>query len=100
MRRRIAMWFGVSLVVCCGCSSPPPATRPLEGAPPPRQLALDGRWLRNHVRASMWSGPSGQPGVISFGETSAQSCVFEERGEHGDRLYVFNPYSQNYFWID
>ncbi len=35
-----------------------------------------------------------------LGETSAQFCVFEERDKRGDRLYVFNPYSQNYLWID
>jgi len=48
----------------------------------------------------MWSGPTDQTGVISFGETSARFCVFEARDQRGDRLYVFNPYSQNYFWID
>jgi len=26
--------------------------------------------------------------------------VFEERDQRGDRLYVYNPYSQNYLWID
>jgi hypothetical protein len=48
----------------------------------------------------MWSGALDQPGVISFGETSAPFCIFEERDQRGDRLYVFNPYSRNYFWID
>jgi len=48
----------------------------------------------------MWSGPTDQTGVISFGETSARFCAFEARDQRGDRLYVFNPYSQNYFWID
>jgi hypothetical protein len=53
MRRRIAAWLGVTLALCCGCSSPPPATRPLEGAPPPSQRELHDRWLRNRIRASM-----------------------------------------------
>jgi hypothetical protein len=50
--------------------------------------------------ADMWSGPADQPGVISFGRTSGQFCVFQVRDQIGDRLYVFNPYSENYFWID
>ena len=48
----------------------------------------------------MWSGQTGQPGVMSFGETSAQFCVFDERDQRGGRLYVLNPYSQNSCWID
>ena len=58
-------------------------------------------WVRNHRLTEMWSGQVGAPGVVSFGMTSQQFCSFlvvvpqQER-----RLYVFNPYSQNYFWID
>jgi hypothetical protein len=48
----------------------------------------------------MWSGPADQPGVISFGQTSAPFCLFEAREQVGDRLYVFNPYSEDYCWID
>jgi hypothetical protein len=48
----------------------------------------------------MWSGPADQPGVVSFGKTSSQFCIFEEREREGDRLHVFNPYSEDYFWID
>lgn len=99
MKARVLMWIGV-VVIVAGCSSPPPATRPLEGARPPQQRVSGGHWLRNHEVTGMWSGPRDQPGVISFGETSARLCVFEARDQKGDRLYVFNPYSQNYFWID
>jgi hypothetical protein len=48
----------------------------------------------------MWSGPSDQAGASSFGKTSSQFCAFQLRDQQGDRLYVFNPYSENYFWID
>jgi hypothetical protein len=39
--------------------------------------------------------------VVSFGVTSAQFCIFEVvRQQDNARLYVLNPYDQNYFWID
>ena len=58
-------------------------------------------WVKNHRPAEMWSGPAGQPGVVSFGTTSRQFCTFQVmRPQEGGRLYVLNPYSQNYFWID
>ena len=58
-------------------------------------------WVRNHRRTQMWSGRAGPPGITSFGVTSNQFCVFEVvRQQDNSRLYVFNPYDQNYFWID
>jgi hypothetical protein len=58
-------------------------------------------WVRNHRRTQMWSGRAGPPGVVSFGVTSAQFCIFEVvRPQDNSRLYVLNPYDQNYFWID
>lgn len=69
-----------------------PPTKP---APPIEQ------WVKNHRITEMWSGPSDQSGVVSFGVTSAQFCSFKmARQPEGDRLYVFNPHSNNYFWID
>lgn len=50
--------------------------------------------------AEMWSGPADEPTAVTFGTTSSQLYVFEERDARGDRLYVFNPYSENYFWIE
>jgi hypothetical protein len=33
--------------------------------------------------------------------TTQQLCVFRvERPQDGPRVYVFNPYSGGYFWID
>lgn len=58
-------------------------------------------WVKNHRLTEMWSGPPNQPGVISFGTTSSQFCVFQVvRPQEATRLYVLNPYSKNYFWID
>lgn len=48
----------------------------------------------------MWNGPRAQADVISFSDTSEKNCVFQERDRQGNRLYVFNPYTENYFWID
>jgi hypothetical protein len=58
-------------------------------------------WVKNFRQTEMWSGPAGQAGVISFGVTSRQFCAFQvERPQEGSRLYVLNPYSNDYFWID
>jgi hypothetical protein len=63
--------------------------------------AFEPYWVRNHRLTEMWSGPSGQEGVISFGVTSAQFCAFQvTRPQDNSRLYVLNPYSRDYFWID
>jgi hypothetical protein len=84
-------------VVIRATSAPAPQT-PLVASPTPSFAAY---WVKNHRQAEMWSGPAGQPGVISFGTTSAQFCVFEVvRPQEGARLYVLNPLDRNYFWID
>ena len=58
-------------------------------------------WVKNHRPTEMWSGPAGQPGVISFGTTSGQFCSFQVmQPQTGSRLHVLNPYSRDYFWID
>jgi hypothetical protein len=121
MHRRTLIVLVACTVLTWACDSPPPATRPLEGAPPtprgaqqaqsPMGHKLDGapisaqqsaqsHWLRNHQLADMWSGPADEPSAVTFGTLSSQFCVFQARDARGDRLYVFNPYSENYFWID
>ncbi len=58
-------------------------------------------WVKNHRLTEMWSGPPGAPGVTSLGTTSAQFCSFQVvQPPNGPRLYVFNPYTANYLWID
>ena len=101
MSRRIVILLLVTTALMGACDPPPAGpSRPLDGAPPVRQGAAQGQWLSNHRLTDMLSGPADEPGVISFGKTSTQFCVFQERGQKGDRLYVFNPYSEGYFWID
>ncbi len=58
-------------------------------------------WVKNHREAEMWSGQVRESGVVSFGATTQQFCVFRvERPQDGPRLYVLNPYSGGNFWID
>jgi len=58
-------------------------------------------WVRNHRETEMWSGQVGQTGVVSFGLTTAQFCVFQViLPQDGPRLFVINPLGQGQFWID
>ena len=69
--------------------------------PTPTTAAFQPYWVKNHRITEMWSGPQGQAGVISFGPTSRQFCAFQVmRPQEGGRLYVLNPYSRDYLWID
>lgn len=75
-----------------------PAVAAAEPTPTP---AFTPFWVKNHRLAEMWSGQVDAPGVVSFGTTSQQFCSFRVMlPQQEQRLYVFNPYSQNYFWID
>jgi hypothetical protein len=67
----------------------------------PSPVPFEPFWVQNHRIAELWSGPSSQPDTVSFGATSGQFCSFPVvLPPDGERLYVFNPYSQNYLWID
>ncbi len=70
-------------------------------APTPIPTPPGAFWVKNHRPTEMWSGPAGQDGVVSFGTTSGQFCSFlVVRPQDNPRLYVLNPYSNNYLWID
>jgi hypothetical protein len=76
----------------------PPSPTPFSTATP---VPFTAYWVKNHRVTDMWSGPAGQAGVVSFGQTSRQFCAFQvTRPQEGGRLYVLNPYSRDYFWID
>ena len=58
-------------------------------------------WVKNHRLTEMWSAQADGPGAVSFGTTSAQFCSFQVvQAPSGPRLYVLNPYTANYLWID
>jgi hypothetical protein len=68
-----------------------------EAAPEP----FEPFWIQNYRITDLWSGASSGPDTVSFGATSGQFCSFlVVIPPEGDRLYVFNPYTQDYFWID
>jgi hypothetical protein len=80
-----------------------PTAAPAAAAPPAAQPtpAFSPFWVKNHQFTEMWSGPMNGSGIVSFGTTSQQFCSFQVvLPPDGPRLYVFNPVSQNYFWID
>lgn len=104
---------GVALTSGCGSlpslpgnpfGSAPTATPAPSPAPSPTQstaTAFTPFWVKNYRITEMWSAPAGEAGATSFGPTSAQFCSFlVSRAQDNARLYVFNPYSGNYFWID
>ena len=77
-------------------ASPPPQAA---ASPPPAAFAPF--WVKNHRLTELWSGPAAGAGSTSFGTTSAQFCSFQVvQPPSGPRLYVFNPYTANYLWID
>jgi hypothetical protein len=97
----IAMLSGVVNVPNSAYPKPaPPPVAPPQPATASAPSAKD-QWVRNHRPTEMWSGPAGQSAVVSFGTTSQQFCAFRvAQPEVNGRLYVFNPYSNNYLWID
>ena len=117
-RQRFAMrCVAVAALLASACqylpglpgSSLSPTPTPIPGAPPPKPTinaeptpaAFTPTWVQNHRLTEMWSGQAGSPDVVSFGVTSAQFCSFLlVRPPDGERVYVYNPYSDNYFWID
>ena len=71
-----------------------------EVSPEPAAPAFTPFWVQNYRATEMWSGPA-ESGGASFGTTSAPFCSFLVGLPQDDaRLYVFNPFSGNYFWID
>jgi hypothetical protein len=77
------------------------ATVPPFATPSPSPPPFTAYWVKNFRTTEMWSGPPTDPGVVSFGTTSAQFCSFQVvEPQRGPRLHVLNPYSKNYFWID
>lgn len=56
------------------------------------------RWVQTHLATELWSAPG--PDAISFGRVR-QFMYFRLHGEQqGDRLYVYNPRTDNFAYID
>jgi hypothetical protein len=70
-----------------------PSAPTMQVAPP----ASDGKWVQNHLVTELWSGPDS--GAVFFGWLRKFSYLRIERAQ-GNRLYVFNPRSNNFAFVD
>jgi hypothetical protein len=79
-----------------------PAPTPVsEALPAPSPRAFTPFWVKNHRWAVLWSGPADDRGAVAFGVTSSQFCSFlVVLPQDSGRVFVFNPFSANYAWID
>lgn len=55
-------------------------------------------WVQNHRETQLWSGPD--VGAASFGQVGQWGYFQVVVPQQGSRLYVFNPVSRNYAYID
>lgn len=55
-------------------------------------------WVQNHRVAELWSGPDGK--AISFGPVDQWGYFRVVLPQQGTRLYVWNPVTSNYAYID
>lgn len=82
-------------------SDVPPTPTPVVVQPTETPEPFRPYWVKNHRQTDMWSGQLGQSGVVSFGVTSDQFCVFQVLlPQEGPRLFVVNPFGRGQFWID
>lgn len=80
---------------------PAPERKPPAASSPNPAGGFTAFWVKNHKITEMWSGPAGEANATSFGPTSAQFCSFQVvLPPEGPRVYVFNPYTGNYLWMD
>lgn len=64
----------------------------------PEAVRAQERWVQSHLPTDLWSAAG--PGAISFGRVRPFS-YFRVHGEQvGDRLYVYNPRTQNFAYVD
>lgn len=60
--------------------------------------AFEPTWVQNHQETQLWSGPDAR--AISFGRVAQWSRFLVVSPQLGARLYVFNPGSGGYAYID
>ncbi len=75
---------------------PPPSSAP--AAPQPGAPAFQSFWVENFVPTPLWSGPDQR--AASFGLQPQFSSFLVVQPQTGPRLYVFNPRSHNYAYLD
>ena len=55
-------------------------------------------WVQNQQDTQLWSGPDSQ--AVSFGTVAVRSSFLVVAPQQGPRLYVLNPLSGNYAYVD
>ncbi|MCL4545743.1 MAG: hypothetical protein M1118_14305 [Chloroflexi bacterium] len=55
-------------------------------------------WVENFVTTSLWSGPNSA--AVNFGMQPQFSSFLVVQPQQGPRLYVYNPQTENYAYID
>jgi hypothetical protein len=55
-------------------------------------------WVQTHAETQLWSGPD--EGALSFGRLPQWSYLKVVTPQSGPRLYVLNPATQNYAYVD
>jgi len=73
-----------------------PSTPGAAGVPP--NSSFQQFWIENFIPTDLWSGPGG--GAASFGAQPQFSAFLVVQPQTGSRLYVYNPRTQNYAFID
>jgi lipoprotein-anchoring transpeptidase ErfK/SrfK len=84
--------FGLSLSVPAANAAPPEQTAPATAPPSSGQV-----WVQNHLPTDLWSGPDAS--AVRFGPLRKFSFLRVER-DLGKRLYVFNPRTENFAYVD
>ena len=79
--------------------SGPPVAAPAAGTPGATPVAgFQPFWVENFRVTPLWSGPDGR--AVSFGLEAQFSSFLVVRPQAGRRLYVFNPRTRNYAYLD
>ncbi len=60
--------------------------------------AFEPSWVQAHEETQLWSGPDS--GAVSLGKVSQWGYLQVVRPETGSRLYVLNPETKNYAYVD
>lgn len=92
---RLLLGLALAMLLMAPGAAAPPARA--EEAEPKKQAERDERWAQNHVVTELWSGPN--DGAEFFGWLRRWSYLRIDRWE-GERLYVFNPRSNNWAFVN
>jgi lipoprotein-anchoring transpeptidase ErfK/SrfK len=61
-------------------------------------VSAEEQWVQSHLPATLWSGP--QFDAVMFGKERKFSYFRVHGPQEGGRIYVFNPRTENFAWVD